>query len=70
MQICKHVIRNMFLNSHLRSVVWNWQSLVTGKKFAKAVPLSHVVHCLTGSKGIIKLLHLSGPGIPYDDVIK
>ena len=49
------------------SVVWDWQSLGTGEKFPKAVALSHV-HRLTVTKGTIKLLYLSGSGIPNDDI--
>ena len=42
---------------------------MTGEKPPKAVALS-LVHCLTGSKETINLLHRSGAGISYDDVTK
>ena len=70
MQLYKHFIRVILLNSYLRSVACDWQSLVTGEKSPKAVALSLVVHRLTGSKETIKLLHRSGAGISYDDVTK
>ena len=70
MQLYKHFIRVILLNSYLRSVACDWQSLVTGEKSPKAVALSLVVHRLTASKETIKPLHRSGAGILYDDVTK
>ena len=70
MQLCKLFIRVILLNSFLRSVACDWQSLVTGEKSPKAVALSLVVHRLTASKETIKLLHRSGADISYDDVTK
>ena len=70
MQLYKHFIRAVLLNSYLRSVACDWQSLVTRDKSPKAVALSLVAHRLTGSKETIKLLHRSGAGISYDDVTK
>ena len=70
MQLYKHFIHAVLLNSYLRSVACDWQSLVTRDKSPKAVALSLVAHRLTGSKETIKLLHRSGAGISYDDVTK
>ena len=70
MQLYKHFIRAILLNSYLRSVACDWQSLVTGEKSYKAVALSLVGHRLTGSKETIKLLQCSGAAISYDDVPK
>ena len=70
MQLYKHFIRAVLLNSCLRSVACDWQSLVTREKSPKAVALSLVAHRLTGSKETIKLLHRSGACISYDDVTK
>ena len=70
MQLYKHLIRVILLNSYLRSVACDWRSLVTGEKCPKAVALSLVVHRMTRSKETIKLLHRSGAGISYDDVTK
>ena len=50
------------------SVACDWQTLVTGEKFHKAVALSLVVNRLTGRKKNRKLLHRSGTDISYDDV--
>ena len=55
---------------YLRSVVSDWQSLVTREKFTRAVALSLVIHRLTGTKETIKLLHCLEPGISYNDVKK
>ena len=70
MQLYKHFIRAIILNSYLRSVACDWQRLVTGEKSPKAVALSLVVHNLTGGKETIKLLHRSGPGVSYDGETK
>ena len=63
MQLYKHFIRAILLNSYLRSVACDLQNLVTGEKSPKAVALSLVVHRLTGSKETIKLFNRSGAGI-------
>ena len=63
MPLYKHFIRAILLNSYLRSVACDLQSLVTGEKSPKAVALSLVVHRLTGSKETIKLFNRSGAGI-------
>ena len=70
MQLYKHFICVILLNSYLRSVACDWQSLVTGEKSPKAVALSLVVHRLTRSIETIKLLHRSGAIMSYDDVTK
>ena len=68
MQLYKQFICVILLNSYLRSVACDWQSLVTGQKSPKAVALSLVVHHLTRSKETTKLLQRSGAGISYYDV--
>ena len=70
MQLYRHFICAILLNSYLRSVACDWQSLVIGKKSPKAVALSLAVYRLTGSKETIKLLNRSGAAISYDDVTK
>ena len=70
MQLYKHFIRVIILNSYLWSVACDWQRVVTGEKSTKVVALSLVVHNVTGGKETIKLLHCSGPGVSYDDVTK
>ena len=67
-QLYKQFICVILLNSYLRSVACDWQSLVTGEKSRKVVALSRVVHRLTRSKETIKLLHRSGAGVSYDNV--
>ena len=59
MQLYKHFIRAILLNSYLRSVACDWQSLVAGEKSPKAVALSLVVHRLTGSKRTIAPINIS-----------
>ena len=70
MQLYKHFIHAILLNSYLRAVACDWQSLVTGEKSPKAVALSLVAHRLTGGKKNKKLFCRSGASISYDDVTK
>ena len=62
-QLYKHFIRAILLNSYLRSIACDRQNLVAGQKSPKTVASSRVVHRLTGSKKATKLLHRSGAGI-------
>ena len=70
MQLYKHFIPAILLHSYLRSVACDWEILVTGEKYPKAVALSVLAHPLTENKETIKLLHRSGTGMSYDDVTK
>ena len=53
-----------------RSVVCDWQGIISGSMSPKAVVLSLVFHGVTGSKVSVKLLHRTGTGTSYTDVFE
>lgn len=52
------------------SIANDWQRLIVGGNSPKSIRLTMVVHRIIGSKEAVNLLHRSGSGISYTDVMR